>query len=198
MGEPGPAGSAQGFLGGIKPSDIYALDADNSLVLRYGDAKKSVSGMASGEKAGELFQYSIAAPLTLPRQQSAMIPVIARDIEAEKVLLFNADSGVRFPLNAVRVRNNTTMHLKGGPVTLFDAGVYAGDARMEDVPPGDSRLLSYAVDLSVEGERQGPADDSVETAFSLKRGVLTIARRERVETTYTLKSQSRQAAHRPD
>ena len=71
--------------------------------------------------------------MTLPRQQAAMIPVIAQDIEAEKLLLFNADSGTRFPLNAVRLHNATKLHLKGGPVTLFDGGVYAGDARMEDV-----------------------------------------------------------------
>ena len=184
-GEPGP-----GSLRGIKPSDLFAMDSDNSLVLKYGEESKSVIAQANGEKAGELFQYRIATPVTLPRQQAAMIPVIAQDIEAEKLLLFNADSGTRFPLNAVRLHNATTLHLKGGPVTLFDGGVYAGDARMEDVAPGDSRLLTYAVDTSVEGERQGPANSTLETTFSLKRGVLTVTRRERAETTYTLKSHS--------
>jgi hypothetical protein len=121
-----------------------------------------------------------------------MIPVIARDVTADKVSLFNPDSagGQRFPLNAVRVRNNTGLHLKAGPVTIFDEGVYAGDARMEDIPPGDSRLVSYAVDLAVEGERQGEGVTSTETALSLRRGVLTITRRERVSTTYTLKSKA--------
>jgi hypothetical protein len=128
--------------------------------------------------------------VNLPRQQAAMIPVVTRDVEAEKVSLFNADSGSRFPLNAVRIHNSTSLHLKGGPVTLFDEGVYAGDARMEDIPPGDSRLLSYAVDLSVEGERQGPAVRTIETALSLNRRILTITHRERVETTYTLKSKA--------
>ena len=187
LGAAGPSGTNAPT--GVNPSDIFAMDADNSLVSRYGeDARKSVIAQASGARAGELFQYSIATPVTLPRQQAAMIPVIAQDIEAEKLLLFNADSGTRFPLNAVRLHNATRLHLKGGPVTLFDGGVYAGDARMEDVAPGDSRLLSYAVDTSVEGERQGPANSTIETTFSLKRGVLNATRRERTETTYTLKS----------
>ena len=186
MGEPGPAGrSAQGLLDGISAKDVFALDADNSLILR-----DSVKAQAAGQKAGELFQYNINTPVTLPRQQAAMIPVIAQGIEAEKALLFNADTGTRFPMNAVRIHNTTTLHLKGGPVTLLDGGVYAGDARMEDIPPGDSRLLTYAVDLTVEGERQGPGSDMIESTLNLKRGVLLVSRREHVETTYTLKSKS--------
>lgn len=152
-------------------------------------AGKSVVAQASGETAGELFQYNITTPVTLPRQQAAMIPVVAQDIDGEKVSLFNADTGGRFPLNAVRVKNTTTLHLKGGPVTLFDGGVYAGDAKMEDIPPGDNRLMSYAVDLAIEGERKN-SDTSFETSLALRRGVLTASRRERRETTYTFKSKS--------
>src|SRR5262249_21128725 len=96
----------------------------------------------------------------------------------------------KFPLNAVRIKNNTGQHLKGGPLTLFDEGVYAGDAKMEDIPKGDNRLVSYAVDLSVEGERQGPGQSIHEVSLSLKRGVLTVKRRERQETTYHFKSKA--------
>ncbi len=182
-GSAGSEGIAAGSGGGA------ALNRFQSSGLVRG----SVAAQAEGQSAGELFQYNITTPVTLPRQQAAMIPVIAQDIDGEKVSLYNADTGPRFPLNAVRVKNTTTLHLKGGPVTLFDDGVYAGDARMEDIPPGDSRLVSYAVDLSVEGERQGPAASTTETSLSLRRGVLTVSRRERLETTYTLKSRADKA-----
>jgi hypothetical protein len=155
-----------------------------------GRIRASVTAQAAGQSAGETFQYNISTPVTLPRQQAAMIPVVAQDIDGEKLSLYNADSDARFPLNAFRIRNNTGLHLKGGPITLFDDGVYAGDAKMEDIPPADSRLVTYAVDLSVEGERQGPSASMIETALTLKRGVLTITRREKQETTYTLKSKA--------
>ena len=112
---------------------------------------------------------------------------------ASKVLLYNADSDPKFPLDAVRLHNTTTLHLKGGPVTLFDDGVYAGDARMEDVPPGATRLISYAVDLSVQGDRQQPSASTTQTTLSIRRGVLIITKRERRETDYTLKSQAKKA-----
>ena len=152
--------------------------------------RESVKAQAAGQKAGELFQYNIGTPVNLPRRQSALIPVVAQDIEVDKVSLYNADSDARFPLNAIRLHNTTALHLKGGPVTLFDGGIYAGDARMEDIPPGDTRLVSYAVDLEIEGERQTPKVSNIEIGLSLKNSLLLIARRERVETTYTLKSKS--------
>jgi hypothetical protein len=152
--------------------------------------RESVTAQAVGQKTGELFQYKIDTPVNLPRRQSALIPVVAQDVESYKVSLYNADSDARFPMNALHLRNNTKLHLKGGPVTLFDSGVYAGDARMADIPPGDTRLLTYAVDLALEGERQTPQVTTQETGLSVKHRLLVISRRERVETTYTFKSKT--------
>ena len=179
-GDRGPAG-AKGESG-----EAAALEAGAG-----GDyLRESVKAQAAGQKAGELFQYTIGIPVNLARRQSALIPVVAQDIEADKVSLYNADSDARYPLNALRLHNTTALHLKGGPVTLFDGGSYAGDARMEDIPPGDTRLLSYAVDLAIEGERQTPKVSAIETGLSLKHSLLLIARRERIETIYTLKSKA--------
>ena len=184
----GPAPAMPGGFGGGGRGGLGGGDAN--LMFRN-TFRASVEAQAQGQSAGELFQYNITTPVSLPRQQAAMIPVIAQDITADKVSLFNPDTeGGRFPLNAVRVKNNTGLHLKGGPVTLFDDGAYAGDARMEDVPPGDTRLVSYAVDLAVEGERQGQGTTTTETRLALRRGVLIITRRERQNTTYTLKSKA--------
>lgn len=190
MGPSGPNGAIQGYSS-IQRRPTSSLRSLGGMAFSDTDAaRQSVDAQAAGEKSGELFQYAIATPVSLPRQQAAMIPVIAQDIEAEKVSLYNADTGPKFPMNAVRIHNTTTLHLKGGPVTLFDSGVYAGDARMEDVPPGDSRLITYAVDLSLACERQGAAITTVDTTVTVKHGLLLGKRRELTETTYTLKSKA--------
>ena len=185
-GEKGEKGDS-----GVTGDAFRKARADSPSAVDY--LRESVKAQAEGQKAGELFQYTIDTPVNLPHRQSALIPVVAQDIEAEKLSLYNADSDARYPLNALRVHNTTKLHLKGGPVTLFDAGVYAGDARMEDIPPGDTRLLSYAVDLAVQGERQTPQVSTVETGLSVKRRFLLITRKEHVETTYTLKSKADKA-----
>jgi len=47
------------------------------------------------------------------------------------------------------VKNTTGKHLLQGPVTVLDGGSYAGDARIDDLPPGQERLISYGVDQQV-------------------------------------------------
>ncbi|GAB4457815.1 MAG: DUF4139 domain-containing protein [Armatimonadaceae bacterium] len=153
--------------------------------------KDAVGSQATGESAGELFEYDIREPVTLPRQQAAMIPIVSEEFEGEKLSLYNADIDPRFPLNAFRLKNTSTLHLKGGPVTVFDGGIYAGDARMEDVPPGDSRLITYAVDLAVEAERQEGRGTTTKETLSIRRGILLLKRFERRETIYVLKSRAK-------
>src|SRR5207253_1519297 len=118
-----------------------ALSAD--LLRRTGAAAG-----AEGAARGELFEYRIDQPVSLPRQQSAMIPVAAQAIGGEKLSIYNPDVDARYPLNAVRLKNSTGLHLLGGPVAVFDGGIYAGDARMESVQPNaerTDRLLRFRV-----------------------------------------------------
>ena len=168
-------------------SKIYGLQANNS-VQTYD--QYNIIAQAKGADAGEQFAYTITTPVTLPRQQAAMIPVVAQDVGADKVSLYNANTDPHFPLNAIRLKNNTKLHLKGGPVTLFDSGTYAGDAIMEDVAPGESRLISYAVDLAVVGERQYLYTDQPHRTLSIHAGVLTITRRNRSKVKYVFKSKA--------
>jgi len=181
------AAQVQTFAG---KNDSIPYSQPYSLSQTPGLLKGSVRAQAQGASIGEQYAYNVSVPVSLPRQQAAMIPIVAQDIGGDKVLLYNADSDPKFPLDAVRLHNTTSLHLKGGPVTLFDGGAYAGDARMEDVSPGETRLISYAVDLSVQGDRKVHGTGGVQTTLYLHRGVLTITRRTRTETAYTFKSQA--------
>ena len=108
---------------------------------------------------GNFFQYSIDTPVTLPRQQSAMLPIVTGDVKAEKVSIYNQDVQAKHPLAGLKFTNTTGLYLMQGPITVFDGGAYAGDAKIEDLPPGTERLISYALDLDTEvaPESEGPA-----------------------------------------
>ena len=44
---------------------------------------------AQAGNVGNLFQYAIAMPVSLPRQQSAMLPIVNADVKGEKVSIYN-------------------------------------------------------------------------------------------------------------
>nr|MDQ2730311.1 DUF4139 domain-containing protein [Armatimonadota bacterium] len=192
------AGGAGGFGGGQNGQQIQqevnapaamAADAAPAPGTPPMDLQGSgVASQATGEKAGELYQYRIGTPITIPRQQSAMIPIVTGAITAEKLDLFNADVNPRYPQNAVHLTNSTGLHLKAGPVTVLDGSTYAGDARMPELEPGEKQLITYAVDLGIASLREQPVSETRLTAISIKHGVLNLSSRSQLTTKYTFKS----------
>jgi hypothetical protein len=73
-----------------------------------------------------------------------------QDVEGTRVSIYNEGAQAKFPLPGLKLKNTSGPHLMQGPVTVFEGGTYAGDARVSDLQPNEERLLSYAVDLGTE------------------------------------------------
>lgn len=117
---------------------------------RFDIGGEGVESIAAAQEAGELFEYLIQAPVTLARQHSAMLPIVNEEVSGEKISIFNPATHPKHPLNGLELTNATKLNLMQGPVTLFDGNVYAGDAKLPDMKPGEKRLLAYALDLAAE------------------------------------------------
>ncbi|MEN6304283.1 MAG: DUF4139 domain-containing protein [Armatimonadia bacterium] len=151
-------------------------------------AQGSADAMAAGGKVGTLFQYAITQPVTIPRQQSAMIPIISDRVEGEKLSVYNAAADPRHPMNGIMLKNTSKLHLMGGPITVFDGEAYGGDALIEDMAPGEQRLLTYAMDLPVEVEPQSTSQPQKLLTAKIVNGLMTLTYKQRIETTYSVKN----------
>jgi hypothetical protein len=152
------------------------------------DLSQGVSPDAQGMQAGELFQYVVQSAVSLARQKSAMIPILSQNIEGEKISIYNQQVQPKHPLNGFRLTNSTPLHLMQGPITVFEEGIYAGDARIDDIAPGQDRLLSYALDLRTEVEpKAGPRETDL-MSVSLKRGTLIARRTASQEMNYLVRN----------
>jgi hypothetical protein len=176
--------------GGALAVAAPAAPAVSASMMFEAVAQTSAAAMASGEKVGELFQYVIDQAVSIGRQKSAMIPIINAATEGEKVSIYNAQTGPKHPRNGVKLTNTTGLHLMGGPITVFDDGMYAGDSLIEDVSPGDDRLLTYAVDLDVEVEQKDKGYPQQLMSIKVARGTLIVTRKQRRDVTYLAKSVS--------
>jgi len=153
-----------------------------------GGENAGVQSAAQSGEVGELFQYAIETPVDLPRQQSAMLPIVNEKVEGEKVSIYNPSVQPKHPLNGLRLKNTTELHLMQGPITVFDGGSYAGDARIEDLSPASERLISYALDLDTEVVQTSKAHPDQLVSVRLAKGVLHASRKLRREQQYTAKN----------
>lgn len=138
----------------------------------------SVAPLGSAGAVGELFQYT-APKVSLARQRSAMIPFLNDPFDVEKVSVFNPAVLDRHPLNGARLKNNSPgkPYLLQGPVTVYDGGRYAGDARLDDVSPGQERLLTYGVDLQTLVLVKELASQQTVQSGRIVKGVLFVRRK---------------------
>jgi hypothetical protein len=109
-----------------------------------------VQSIAQAGDVGEMFRYNIATPVKVQRSGSAMLPIVNESVDGEKVSIYNPNTHIKHPLNGLRLKNTTDLHLMQGPITVYDDGAYAGDAQIQDLPPKSERLISYAMDLDTE------------------------------------------------
>jgi len=158
-----------------------------------GEGAAAIRSVAAGESLGDLFRYEIATPVSIPRQRSAMLPIVAEDVEAEKVAIYDDRVLGKHPLSGVRLNNTTKLDLMQGPITVYAAGAYAGDARIEDLPAGSSRLLTYAVALDVEvAPRMEPKPDEI-VSVKIAKGTLIASRRLARRKVFEIKNSGAEA-----
>ncbi len=150
--------------------------------------------MAHGEDLGHLFQYDIAQPVTLARHHAAMVPIVNTLAEGDDVRVFNVQVHAKHPMRGFRLRNTSDLHLMQGPITVFQDGAYAGDARLLDLAPKQDRLITFALDLNTEVERRVGSGRQEVQSVVLKRGTLLATRKWVEQTLYTVKNGDRRPA----
>ncbi len=149
-----------------------------------------VQSAATAAKLGDSFQYGIKHPVNLARQKSALLPIISDDIEGTRVSIYNPAVQAKHPLLGFRFKNSTKATLPQGPITVFDANVYAGDSRIQDTSAGDERLLAYAIDLGTEVIPQNTGNSGTIVSVKATKGIVRTTRRQRDEKVYKISNKS--------
>jgi hypothetical protein len=150
-------------------------------------APSSIAATADTRQAGELFEYSFAAPVTVKQGESAMLPFLQQKIGARKLLVYSENYGLN-PRDAAELTNNTGKTLDGGPITVYDSGSYAGEALVETLPMSDKRLISYGVDLGTRVTTAFDSSQAVVREIHFQRGILTTHSALQETKTYTIKN----------
>ena len=153
------------------------------------EARETGNAAASGQGLGDLFEYKLKDRVTLKKNQSALVPIVQTDIEAEKVSLWSGTSGSGRPLRAIWMKNTSPLTLDGGSFNVLESEVFAGEGLLDPIKPGEKRLLSYATDLGLLVEAvQGSSPQHV-TKVKISKGTMTQVSEEQQRTTYTVRNQ---------
>ena len=83
----------------------HATETAAELGRRLGTG--SVGNAATAGALGDHFQYAIDHPVTLARQKSAMLPIVGKEIEGQKVSIYNQNVQKTHPLLGLKFKNTS-------------------------------------------------------------------------------------------
>jgi hypothetical protein len=171
----GAIGGGRGIMGGSFMVNGSVSNAEMS----------TIEGAGAATEIADLFEYTIANPVTVRKDESAMMPFLQQKVSARKLIIYS-DSSKPNPFSAAEITNNTGKTLDGGPITVFDAGAYAGEALVETFKNADKRFINYGVDLGTQiATNLNSRQDSVRELHA-HNGLLTTRSAQVQKRTYSV------------
>jgi len=185
----GAIGAARAFAPAPPPArqEVREALADNMLLKSESGQLSSIAPATGARDLGELFEYSFSSPVSVKQGESAMLPFLQQKINTRKLLIYMESFGLH-PMNAAEIANSTGKTLDGGPITVYDANTYAGEALVETLKAGDKRLITYGIDLGVRVTTAFDSSKANVREIHFSRGVLTTRNAVAETKTYTIKN----------
>jgi hypothetical protein len=151
---------------------------------------ESVATAAEGAEVGDLFEYHIAHPVTVPRDRSALIPIVQTRMEGTRVSIYNEAARRDRPLSGMLLKNTSGLTLEDGSLTVIDGNAYAGEALMERLKPEEQRLVSFALDLGTLAIVRNVETRANAFTVRIRGGVFQVHYYQEEKKVYTLTNQT--------
>jgi hypothetical protein len=188
-------GRTSGIVGGLAeapPPPPALIRAGGNLRGVVEEKLDELQAAAQGQSLGDLFEYRVKGPITIRKNQSALVPILTSRIDVDRVSLWNDRIGGARPLRSLWLTNTTGLTLDAGAVTVIE-DAFAGEGLIDPIKPGERRLLSYAVDLGVQVESARGDDRRRVTRVQVDRGVAIVHSEVRSRKVYTIRNSNTDA-----
>lgn len=143
------------------------------------------------QEVGDLFEYRVGHPVSVMRNQSALVPILQAPFEGKRVLLYNRATRPKNPMACLELVNTTGLTLEGGPVTVTEEERYVGEAMLDTMKPSDRRLVPFAVELGCVVSVEDQSEQGSVFRASVNRGVLTTEHYRFQNTHYRVRNKAK-------
>ena len=147
-------------------------------------AASSISANTTTAAFDDYFAYNLTEPITIRKNESALVPILQTKIDAERVTLWSPRQPT--PLRALWITNTSNLTLDRGSFSIVEDGNFGGEGLLDPIHPAEKRLLSYAVDQAVRVTPESQHETTQATALTAAKGVLMLHHTQGAEITYVV------------
>jgi hypothetical protein len=178
-----------GVVGGLFSNGANMAGLGSGMGSGYGGGVYRASdaiqqGDVSTNAFDDFFEYAISQPVTIHKNESAMVPILQQELPARHMTLWSDRQPT--PLRTIWLENNSKLTLDSGSFSIFENGEFAGEGLLDPIHPGEKRLLSYAVDQAVKVRPEKFNDTRTLRHIAVHDGMMVETTSEVTENTYSI------------
>jgi hypothetical protein len=176
----------------VAMSDAFSVRRNSLLnatagVANYATlAAASIAPNSTGAAFDDYFAYNLSEPITIRKNESALVPILQTKIDSERVTLWSQQQAV--PLRALWITNTSNLTLDRGSFEIVEDGSFGGEGLLDPIHPKERRLLSYAVDQAIHVSTEGGTNSSRVVSVTAAKGVLILRSAQSAEVTYVVRN----------
>ena len=194
-------GVAGGMLGGYGTNGSATVDVTAAeSILETGSAgfaaiapseyqllaQASLNPQTTTAAYDDFFEYSLTDPITIRKNESALVPILQTKLPIERVTLWSQQQPVA--LRALWLTNSSILTLDRGSFSIVENGSFGGEGLLDPIHPGEKRLLSYAADQAVHITISHNSNTSQVNHLKIAKGVLTETSTDVSSLTYDVRN----------
>ena len=178
----GVVGIGMGSGNGIGPGfgsnsggGVYHIGASSPTISYEKSAADSLAPTATTAGFDDYFAYNLTEPVTILKNQSALVPILQAKLPAERVTLVSSNGFTTSqPLRALWITNTSSLTLDRGSFSIVEDGNFGGEGLLDAIHPNEKRLLSYAADQAIHVSTEGGSSTDHVTYLTGSKGVLQV------------------------
>jgi len=183
------AADSNGLYHGLGSSSM--LNVKPGVVNYAMAAAASIAPNSTTTAFDDYFAYKLTEPITIRKNESALVPILQTKIDSERVTLWSAQEPT--PLRALWITNTSDLTLDRGSFSIIENGEFGGEGLLDPIHPKEKRLLSYAVDQAVRVTTEDAKNASRVIAVTAAKGVLKLRSSQTAEVTYVVRNAAPEA-----
>ena len=151
-------------------------------------ADKTLAPETTPVDMDDLFEYKLSKPISIRRSESATIPILQTEVEADRVTVWNAD-GLTRPKRALWLKNTSNLTLDRGSFSIVENGMFGGQGQIGLLHPNQREMVTYAADEAMTVNYVDTKNlPTVVRRIAVLKGVMAVHRRDYIAVNYVIQN----------
>lgn len=154
----------------------------------YENLPAATPGVDSKE-VGDFCVFTSKETISIQANKSAIVPMFSVPLKsAGLVLIYQPSKNEKRMFRAVKFKNETDYSLGKGKVLIYDDGVFSGECILDNMKPGENKVLPHCLENGVKVSKQVGQRTNKRKSIKISNGVVVSENSTSVSTEYSIRN----------